>query len=780
VAQNLKLITPITAFQDKPTINNYLVMSEYLVEEGYERLDTEIENFLINTNIDIALEAEGQKQYSFHEFDLAVWRLLKKIDTSIDWWKYLEEDDPESTKDSTQKSKIKSTPSELTLAVADTIRSHEEDVAKNKKSWNGYLYFFSQVNEKIKDRQNLKHCLEISKELSLYLYQINIYPFSKPHKTRFPDQFWKWFIPKTISLYAKFFHTDEYVIKSLQIANQVNQIRILSSCVLLCWVCQNKDYETSSIKKAIEHINIDSNSLVPHAFRSSEFMGMIKELLFRPTLTRTEMELKEPFLSMLLLTLHSGKFINQDVYAVLIYSMFDQGLDVSDIFDEDISNLLNGMLCSLYPSEGNLFWPIDFDWALLDDPIIDQYRKVHELDGPSIETAFEILNTRYLFPMKSDGYYSDLARDLVAKCKRHHKETGNPFNLGLELDEHIEFDLYPAFPEYHESISTLPILLGQTDNYLNTIDVENYTERLIKGAEVIADAGLIKHALVFLGYGLIKTALGVTYQTDFSIRDVNAFIYRADISPFIEKYFFPFLEFYLETDFEPPLGVETWIKSVLSGTKNNHLSIVDSKSNNVISINYGFSFPEWHDKSNESLVKAIEHYKDLKKNNQLENSNAWRIAYTNEKIEFTLITLTQCHERVIRDLFGEIICFINENENLKLKFNELDPQFRFEDSLGGIGKFISLIQDQKNRNTQKIKNLIKAFNDSDSEHKFGKILVKINRSGEDVYSSFQTYWRLDNRLSHRGRQPEYFSKGDADWLFSYITRDFSVLYQCFK
>ena len=85
MSQNLKLVTPITTFHNEATINNFLEMVEYLVEEGYEKLDSDIEQFLINTDIDIATEKEGQESISFHEFDLAIWKLLERIDTSIDW-----------------------------------------------------------------------------------------------------------------------------------------------------------------------------------------------------------------------------------------------------------------------------------------------------------------------------------------------------------------------------------------------------------------------------------------------------------------------------------------------------------------------------------------------------------------------------------------------------------------------------------------------------------------------------------------------------------------------
>ena len=74
---------------------------------------------------------------------------------------------------------------------------------------------------------------------------------------------------------------------------------------------------------------------------------------------------------------------------------------------------------------------------------------------------------------------------------------------------------------------------------------------------------------------------------------------------------------------------------------------------------------------------------------------------------------------------------------------------------------------------------LKAINELDSEFMFGKILTKINRSGEITFSSFQSYRSIDNLLSHKGREYQDFTKSDADWLFSYVTRDFRGLYECF-
>lgn len=783
--QHLKLITPITTFQGEPTINNFLTMVEYLVEEGYEKLDSNVEQLLINSDIGIITEKEGQESLSFHEFDLSVWRILERIDTSIDWWKYLEESEPEKELDVNQAVQVKPITSEISLAISDALRNHDDEVKKNKESWNGYLYFFNEVNNKIRDKSNLAHCIQLAKELSLHLYSINIEFRSKSNRVRFPDKFWEWFLPNTIDLYQKYYcDNDDFDIQIHKKTNQVIQIRLISSCILLWWICQNKKYDTTEVRSNFEKLKLANNNFVVAGMASGDFWKISRDLLFKPLYKRTEMEIAASFLPLLLVGFESGKFLNRHAYAVLTYSMFDQGWDVSDEFGDDIVHIFEALFVCLYGHEGNRFIRGFRDWTVLDDPFIDQYKKYYQLDGPSIETAFEILNNRN-FSNLVGAYYSNLASDLVVKCNAHLKETGRPFNLNLKLDEVMEFDLYIPFPEYFESISTLPILLGQTDNCLNTIDVENYTERLVKGAEVIADSGLIKHALVFLGYGLIKTPLGLTYQVDFSIREVSAFIHRPDVAPHLEKYFFPFLELYRELesdaseDGDIPFGVQMWINSVLSGSKINHLSLVSDQSNNVISIKTFASFPEWLDKSDEGLVKAIDHYKTIKNNNQLENPIAWRHAYANEKIEFTLITLTQHHERVVRKLFNGVISFIDSNESLRKKISEIDPQFRLDDSLGGIGKFIHLIQDRKGKNVQKIKGLIKAINELDSEFMFGKILTKINRSGEITFSSFQSYRSIDNLLSHKGREYQDFTKSDADWLFSYVTRDFRGLYECF-
>lgn len=787
MTQHLKLITPITTFQSEPTVNNFLKMVEYLVEEGYEKLDSDTEQILINSDIDIVTEREGQESLSFHEFDLSVWRILERIDTSIDWWKYLEGSEPEKELDANQADQAKPIPSEISLAVRDALHSHDDEVKKNKKSWNGYLYFFNEVNNKIKEKPNFAHCIKLAKELSIYLYQINIDFLRKSHRVYFPDKFWQWFLPKTIDLYKKYYcDNDDFEILIHKKTNQVTQIRLISSCVILCWICQNKNYDANKVQSAFNNLKLENNSFIASHFASDDFLKLVRELLFKPYNERFMMEIGAPILCLLLSVFRSGNFLNHHAYAVLTHSMFDQGWDVSEEFGDDIVRILEALLSGLYPHKGNRFIRGFFDWTILDDPFINQYKKYYQLDGPSIETSFEILNSRNLFSNLVEAYYSDLANDLVIKCNAHLKETGEPFNLGLKLDEIMEFDLYPPFPEYFESISTLPILLGQTDNYLNSIDIRNYSERLVRGAEAIADAGLIKHALVFLGYGLIKTPLGFTYKNDFSIRDLSTFIYRVDVAPYLEKYFFPFMEFYKELESNSslvagiPSGVEVWINSILSGSKNNHLSLVSDQSTNVVSINTLASFPEWLDKTDENLVKAIDHYKAIKNNNQLENPIAWRHAYVNEKIEFTLITLTQIHERVIINLFKGIISFIDSKESLRKKMNELDSQFRLEDSLGGIGKFIFLIQDKKSRNMQIIKDLIKSLNQLDSEFNFGKILTKINRSGDNIYSSFQNFRSIDNLLSHKGRETQSFTKSDADWLFSYVTRDFRGLYDCFK
>jgi hypothetical protein len=57
---------------------------------------------------------------------------------------------------------------------------------------------------------------------------------------------------------------------------------LITSCAILCWVCQNKNYDSAKVQKNFEKLKLENNNFILAMVASDEFLRILNDILLRP------------------------------------------------------------------------------------------------------------------------------------------------------------------------------------------------------------------------------------------------------------------------------------------------------------------------------------------------------------------------------------------------------------------------------------------------------------------------------------------------------------------
>ena len=371
---------------------------------------------------------------------------------------------------------------------------------------------------------------------------------------------------------------------------------------------------------------------------------------------------------------------------------------------------------------------------------------------------------------------------MVERVNQSFNLTGFPIGLALHSGNE-DYDHFRPLPAYYESVSTLAIVLGQPE-FSENFNGTNPTKAYVRAATTLHEAGLSDHALVTLGYGLVKICNGMLYETDFSIKEVNAFILKPEIWPRVEKLFLPFLEVCDKSKNEMSFATKIWIKSIqgkFSKAKLHMLEVVPKEANAAENEQI-FKMPIWFRSDDESLSRSLKDLKNLADRQNEMTADIWQRYFVVKDLKAKLVEVSQSLESVAIERFSPIHQLFLTDSKFSIALAESGARLRTDQrvDLGWIEFFIKSIQDANKRASKELKNVIEVANQSDRS--LGKIVFKIQNSHEGILNSFQYFRRLDNMyLSHKSSKSSHqMSQSDTNWLYTYAMSDFKFIADLFS
>lgn len=773
----LYLVTPLVQYQkDKNSINFIRLLNSFGSKAKIQDSDCLKDDVVSSIQIN---------HENFRNFDQDLWRSLSKLDLAISWYKFAEDNTDILDVMGPLDEKI----SEIRDQVIESLK--EEDRIKKEliKEEDGFLIYFAEINSLLKDKKEFEHPLKLSKELSTYLKEITYSADEKAEiqkKPYLPDQFWDWFYPIACSIYSAFLENA---------SKDENEKRILIEAQCLnSWLCLSLIAVTKVSKQ--KYFEGPANNFLGNIkFFNTHFTKILCALVSDKDCEdpeKVERPISQSYAEHWLLissiifpTIFSSKFILSITYDVLIDSFIDDSYEIWDtevevILYKPIESLLYSKfliskddvsLTKIYKDSPNLINLIE---TLKEDNLVNL----------SVKSCKKLLNEMaFSYWDEDDPYFAleAVSKYFVEICNKSHKKNGIPYKLSLSPGK---FDGHRAYPSYFESISTIGINL---DQYLfsSIYDGTNATERLVAGASSISDAGLVDHALIFLGYGLVKISLGFT-SNEFSIREVNKFISKPEISSRLDRTLLPFLKLCLISNVNIPLSNRIWIENILYKNKKGDLHLVDLDRAEIESfkVHNLIKIPSWFSEDDDALVKNLNDYRAIANRNNQMSEEQWNRYSIQNNIRGILYEISTSLELVSKNLFEKVYLLNKAESKFQsiLKKADIDLRLEGELDLGAIDYFINRINRTNKKDPKIVKEIISVANEYDPS--IGKFIFQAKDVHDGVIKSFQHFRDIDNLyISHKidKKKPSnnVIPQSEANWLFSYAVSDFQYIYRLF-
>lgn len=775
----LYLVTPLKQYhKDKNSKNLIRLLNSFENKaqiQGSDYLDDEVgSGILINHE-------------NFRKFDQDLWSSLSKLDLAIGWHKFSEKDTYILEVMRPLDEKI----SEIRDKVFESLKEEDRIKQELMKEEEGYLIYFAEINSLLKDKKEFEHSLKLSKELSSYLREITYSAVTKvksQKKPYLPDEFWDWFYPIACSVYSDFLENA---------SKEENEKRLLIEAQCLnSWLCLSL-IAVNKVNKQKYFEGPANNFLSKIKFFDTPFTKILYELASDKDDENSgniEEPISQGYVENWLLisgiifpTIYSSKLILSITYDVVIDSFID---DSYEVWDTEVENILYKPIESLLFSK---FLISEDDASLkklykdLADftNLLDILKDDHQVNL-SAKSCKKLLNEMAFSYWDEDNPYFALeavSAYYVKICNENHKRNGIPYKLNLTPDK---FEGHKAYPKYFESISTIGINL---DQYLSSSIYEgtNATERLVAGANSISDAGLIEHALVFLGYGLVKISLGFTSSNEFSIREVNKFISKPEILSRLDQTLYPFLKLCLICNVNIPLSNRIWIENILSKNKKVDLHLVglDRAEIESFKVHHLIKIPPWFSEEDDALIKNLNDYRAIANRNNQMSEEQWNRYSIQNNIRGILYEISTSLELVAKNLF-EKVYLLNKTESKfqnSLKKADVDLRLDGDLDLGAIDYFINRIKKANKKDAKIVNEIIAVANEYDQS--IGKCIFLIKDLHDGNMKSFQHFRDIDNLyISHKidKKKPSnnVIPQSEANWLFSYAISDFHYIYRLFS
>jgi len=786
MSSGLELITPLYVYLNHQSSKNFLSLLEFLANTN-KKLTAE-EKQSINSTLGSLIEINHNSYLTFEE---ELWEILGKFDLSVDWWKYLPEEDGEKP--------VKSADPEVVILAEKIATSLAEiDQARGVGLEGASLSYFHEVNDLLKSSKEFEKLKEYSDEISSYIDKITIRQTkSSGHKIRagMPDDLWDWLFGSICQISSEFLIKNNEEFSESNSGHDNPKYKAVELCAYysLIYLGLLSIHRISSYKKfvlplinAVEKITFTKNPLIKASISYKIDEDKSNEPLEQPFIEIWSLVVGASFLM-----IRSDKLVPTKALDVFIEAYTDQSWEVAyEEFEELIHKPIENMLFSYLNTESEK--EQDSRTERLYEEKIDLasiYKFTQNRNGRESLSLFAIkqvlFDTCLNYWDESEAgptVINRLAKNLVDRCNREFKDEGKPLNLEL-ITKNNEYGHLRPYSAYYESVSTLGIVLGQPelrDNFYGG----NQARSFVLAAKTLYDAGFTDHALVLLGYGLVRISSGMIYETDFSAREVNEFISKPEVWPRVEKLFLPFLELCLQFKEGLSYGTQIWIKSIQSRFAKAQLHILEFDVNQVerLSAEKLLTMPPWFSSDDESLSKALRDMKNLSDRTKEMNADAWQRFFSLRDLKGKLTEISQSLEAVSLDKFSTI----HQLYTSSLKFNQameaIGARLRTESriDLGWIEFFIRAIQEAPRKYPGEYKKIIEVANESDRQ--IGKVLFKLQNSEEGLLTSFQHFRKLDNMyLSHKSsKSTKNMPQSESNWLYTYAVSDFKSVADLFN
>jgi len=784
MASGLELITPLYVYLNHQSSKNFLSLLDFLATSNKKLTPEEKQSICATLGSSIELD-----HGSYLGFDEELWETLGKFDLSVDWWKYLPEEEGEKP--------VKSaSPEALILAEKIATSLADIDHARGVGQEGASLSYFHEVNDLLKSSKEFEKLKEYSDEISAYINEITVGPATSTGikiRANVPDDLWDWLFGSICQIACDFLVKNHEQFIESDKGHDAPKYKAVELCAYfsliyfgLIAIHKVPTYRSFVVplKSAIDNIQFTLNPLA----KAIGSFDINQDKLDTP-LTRSFIDFWILLVRGNLLMSRSDKLVSTKALDVFIEAYTDQSWEIAyEDFEEMLHGPIEGMLLSYLNDELDSKHSSRIDRLYeekIDFSLIYDFAKKAGRDGLSLFATKKLLFDNCLnYWDESElgpSTINKLAQKLIARCNQEFKDDGVPLNLGLTAKNNDYEHLRP-YSAYYESVSTLGIVLGQPelgDNFFGG----NQTRSFVLAAKTVHEAGYTDHALVLLGYGLVRISSGMIYETDFSAREVNEFISKPEIWPRVEKLFLPFLELCLQFKDGLSYGTQIWIKSIQSRFTKAQLHVLEFDASQVekLSAEKSFSMPSWFSSDDESLGKALKDMKNLSDRTNEMNADAWQRFFSLRDLKGKLTEISQSLEAVSLDKFGPLHQLFISNPKFNQALENLGARLRAEArlDLGWIEFLIRAIQEASRKNSAELKKAIEVANESDRA--IGKVIYKLQNSEEGLLTSFQHFRKLDNMyLSHKSsKSAKNMPQSESNWLYTYAVSDFKSIADLF-
>jgi len=802
MSEKIELVTPLYNFLNNPTSSTYLSALEYLSKKDTKISDDEIASLNLFNTESVVLDNE----LGFFIFNEKYWNVLDKLDLSIDWEKYLiiieekkktkKNNNLEQSQDIEGSKKPEPIPEELKQLISNCIK---EDITQASDT--ECLHYFKGINDLLKESEDFKVIKKYSIEVSKYLQELNEEnkSFDENKKPLLNEELWLWVYKTTCRIYELYLIENKKILineneESKKIINKAIELSLFTSYIFLHQIFQHSPNFTFGIYNYC-YQKIIQNTLIKE---NVKFKNILEPLvLITPNKDNPDLSFEEndafinilatrnSFVKFLFALLEPINLVPKSTIDVFVNSYTANSTDVYWELDNQIIFVIFEGLFDSITESGNATLVKLFDLKdIYNKQILEKIKSKYSRIGISTKALGNFLTSN------CSGYWQEnyerelinynLGKLFVDRCNKYFEKNGKP--LKLKFNKYF-YGLSSPLSPFYESVSTLAIVFNDEEwrdcNFFNSYP----TERFVKAALALHNAGLSDHALVTLGYGLVRLCLGyISFQEkDFSISEVNSFITKPEIWPRVEKLFLPFLNLCLQAEDSLSYGTKIWIKNIQSRFNRAELHVLEFNTEKLQEhIDNKFELPGWFNQDDELLIKNLMEIRSLSNRTKDMSTVHWRQFFISRNLRGKLNEIVQSLEQVSLDLFKPLYMLIQQNNEFKQAILKLNSNLKLDKlELGFIEFLIRNIIDASKKNHSLVKGVIDTANKNNKE--IGKVLYKIQHSDINILNSFQYFRNLDNSLSHKGASSQgMLSQSDTNWIYTYATTDFKGISDLFN
>ena len=701
-------MTPVEQFLGERTCKNLTLLVAYLAK-GNRGLGPAQRQLLAGA----AEQPVIAGSLSLDDFDIEIWRSLGRFERLIDWGMLVHKAQEESQgqegaalhEAAPSISKAALLSDETAKLITETI-SADLELQSSRDQVKADLYqplaFFAEVDAQLMSRNIKLVNPDLTRELSGLLLDLARRQSAGAAKTEFESSDWDWLLLTLSSAYASYLRPESgYEADPTEPNSDVDPdhetaetdaaplSRVADELIALASVCSlsllaipclqdgsNFFKSTSKIFARLEVLAVDPREV--SAFEESTAIFREKvEGRIPIGVTKLMKGLCEGYMSRFglvdVLWSHTVNVMMDAYLGDAWADLFMNDLAMhSELVVDPVELLFQGLLFDAAQNlglQGRQSQPsrfkVDINSATLMHSI-----KARRKTGPSPYAMRKFLReTPFIWENGSSVTYGlslVLAQALVEHLKSSYAASGVPDKI--DLIAHTDSpNLSYCFPFYYECLSTLAIPLAIEESEETHFFGSRLLERYITAADLILEAGLPRHALTFLGCGLLRLHGGLTGSSEqISPRPIDAFIRQDRVWPYVETHLLHALNIIASEPRNLPLITSIWLKDIQKTFKKGELVAIDfreSKKEEAAEpdlLEEEVKLPAWfqNDLDTDSLKAALEAVRRALYKSTIigpVSSTAWQQRYLNNALRGKLLEITNSLEDKVLSDFSEVI-----------------------------------------------------------------------------------------------------------------------------